>query len=254
MKENKPCAKCFCVERWGSANCGCLCHAPKLKMSLTPHKMPLPQNPPISKPFIAVEECQHTGTPKDIVGCKICHPQDKLNPPLKQEEKVHKTEKDVEAIKMLRNSLPPSEEEYDCQWENCSGGQYCEKHSLESRPSAEEECICQIYRDAGSPPTPYAWKCKAKTHISPPAETWEEEFREYFNKCLKPKRPTINGLDREMIIDFIHKRVSSARTEVLEEIIKEIEVYTVGTREKYKSGICTHVDGVLALLEQKKTK
>lgn len=80
MKENKPCAKCFCVERWGSANCGCLCHAPK--MSLTPHKMPLPQNSPINTPFIAVEEvCKecdmkkgyHTGYHKSAT-------------PLKQEE------------------------------------------------------------------------------------------------------------------------------------------------------------------------
>lgn len=26
--------------------------------------------------------------------------------------------------------------EMDCQWENCSGGQYCENHSLERRPES----------------------------------------------------------------------------------------------------------------------
>jgi len=34
---------------------------------------------------------------------------------------------------------------------------------------------------------------------------WEKEFREYFDKCLKPKKPTIKNLDRELIIDFISK-------------------------------------------------
>lgn len=29
--------------------------------------------------------------------------------------------------------------EIDCQWENCSGGQYCDKHSLESKPESSWE-------------------------------------------------------------------------------------------------------------------
>lgn len=32
---------------------------------------------------------------------------------------------------------------------------------------------------------------------------WREEFREYFDKTLKPKKPTIGGLDREICINFI---------------------------------------------------
>lgn len=33
------------------------------------------------------EECKHTGTVKDIVGCEICHPT-KLNPPINKEEET----------------------------------------------------------------------------------------------------------------------------------------------------------------------
>jgi len=34
---------------------------------------------------------------------------------------------------------------------------------------------------------------------------WEKEFREYFDKTLKPKKPTIKNLDRELLVDFISK-------------------------------------------------
>lgn len=34
---------------------------------------------------------------------------------------------------------------------------------------------------------------------------WEKEFRGYFDKTLKPKKPTIKNLDRELIVDFISK-------------------------------------------------
>jgi len=38
-------------------------------------------------------------------------------------------------------------------------------------------------------------------------ENWEEQFREYFDKALKPKKATMKNLDRELCIDFIKKVV-----------------------------------------------
>lgn len=32
---------------------------------------------------------------------------------------------------------------------------------------------------------------------------WENNFREYFDKTLKSKKPTMKNLDRELVIDFI---------------------------------------------------
>ncbi len=47
---------------------------------------------------------------------------------------------------------------------------------------------------------------------------WKEEFREYFDKTLKPKKPTIGGLDRELCIDFINRVLASREREIVEEI------------------------------------
>ena len=50
------------------------------------------------------------------------------------------------------------------------------------------------------------------SHIlsQPPEGEWRAEFREYFDRCLKPKEPTMRNLDRELCIDFIEKRISTA--------------------------------------------
>lgn len=37
---------------------------------------------------------------------------------------------------------------------------------------------------------------------------WRDEFREYFDKTLKPKKPTMGGLDRELCINFIENLLS----------------------------------------------
>jgi hypothetical protein len=42
-------------------------------------------------------------------------------------------------------------------------------------------------------------------------EEWKDEFREYFDKTLKPKKPTIKNLDRELCVDFISKQIEQAR-------------------------------------------
>ena len=50
---------------------------------------------------------------------------------------------------------------------------------------------------------------------------WEENFREYFDRTLKPKKPTMGGLDRELCVDFISKVLNSQLIELKEEVEKE---------------------------------
>lgn len=90
-------------------------------------------------------------------------------------------------------------------------------------------CTCRDYEFNGT--------CE---HLTPvPVENWEMEFREYFDKTLKPKKPTIKNLDRELLVDFIRKLLikereeaydngvangaSQARRVVLETAIREVE-------------------------------
>lgn len=40
---------------------------------------------------------------------------------------------------MMNHTETNEDWENNCQWENCSGGKYCEKHSLESIPSQDFE-------------------------------------------------------------------------------------------------------------------
>ena len=47
---------------------------------------------------------------------------------------------------------------------------------------------------------------------------WEEEFREYFDKTLKPKKPTMKNLDRELCIDFISNLLNSQLKQIKGEI------------------------------------
>lgn len=49
-------------------------------------------------------------------------------------------------LTQLLESLDEKKEEYqECQWENCGGGRYCEKHSLETEPkSTLRELITEI--------------------------------------------------------------------------------------------------------------
>lgn len=41
-------------------------------------------------------------------------------------------------------------------------------------------------------------------------EDWKTEFREYFDKTLKPKKPTMINLDRELCINFIQQEIERA--------------------------------------------
>lgn len=68
-----------------------------------------------------------------------------------------------------------------------------------------------------------------KIEISVSPQSWEVEFREYFDKCLKPKKPTIKNLDRELVIDFINKTLASQKEE-LKGRINELETDYISTR------------------------
>ncbi len=67
---------------------------------------------------------------------------------------------------------------------------------------------------------------------TPKESGWREEFREYFDKTLKPKKPTIKNLDRELLVDFISKieatAIAATEARVLEGI-ERLPVYMHGT-------------------------
>lgn len=44
-------------------------------------------------------------------------------------------------------------------------------------------------------------------------EPWEEELRDYIDKTLKPRKPGMKNLDREIIIDFVRQTVAKAKAE-----------------------------------------
>jgi len=55
-----------------------------------------------------------------------------------------------------------------------------------------------------------------------PKQNWSEEFREYFDKHLKPKKPSMKNLDREILVDFINRTLNRERERWVERI-EELE-------------------------------
>ena len=58
---------------------------------------------------------------------------------------------------------------------------------------------------------------------------WREELREYFDKTLKAKKPTMKNLDRELIVNFVSNLLQDRNREIIEKI-EEIEVSCVDNR------------------------
>lgn len=52
---------------------------------------------------------------------------------------------------------------------------------------------------------------------------WPTEFREYFDKTLKPKKPTMGNLDRELLVDFIRKVEAVAVESYKRSLVKKRE-------------------------------
>jgi hypothetical protein len=70
------------------------------------------------------------------------------------------------------------------------------------------------------------------TNLTKLREEGDKEFREYFDKILRPQRTTMKDLDRELCINYIHQREDKAyqlgqqdtlereRTRIAEEVEK----------------------------------
>lgn len=117
--------------------------------------------------------------------------------------------------------MPTSEEYESCQWENCSGGRYCKKHSLEKNTltDIEEKDIPE-----------------GVIRIPPIEESWEERFDERINSILLDyiRETSKRGEDEPMIRRAIR---NMCKEEIKSFIKQEIEkAYEEGYTEGYNQG------------------
>lgn len=70
-----------------------------------------------------------------------------------------------------------------------------------------------------------------------------EEFREYFDRCLKPKKPTMKNLDREICINFITTLLEKQREEYVEMIESKMDnMGEAGGYNQYLAGLQTAIN------------
>lgn len=69
------------------------------------------------------------------------------------------------------------------------------------------------------------------------------EFREYFDKNLKPKKPSMKNLDREVLVEFLRKVDRDAQ----EEIFFKIEMAALAFRAK---GFTDYADSLVTLVNE----
>lgn len=99
---------------------------------------------------------------------------------------------------------------YECNNPKCVG---C--HSL---PQKDKRCGTD-----GKTMWCYCGNCKQEDYPLPKdlpshdTQGWENEFREYFDKTLKSKEPTMKNLDRELCINFIKNLLSQEITKARED-------------------------------------
>lgn len=86
------------------------------------------------------------------------------------------------------HELAKQELETDCQWENCSGGQYCDKHSLESKPES----------------------------------SWEDEYARDLGMCCSGCDCGHCGIRRDIVNKIEKEAYERGWNEGLEEVINEI--------------------------------
>jgi len=95
---------------------------------------------------------------------------------------------------------------------------------LEEVKTPKKICTCKEGMDCYRCPTehdPTCIGCEAVNEEKPLEERswdWQSEFREYFDKTLKPKKPTIKNLDRELLVDFMNKIERRARLSEREKV------------------------------------
>ena len=62
-----------------------------------------------------------------------------------------------------------------------------------------------------------------KTTPLPSVEERKEELRTYFDKLLKPKKPTMKNLDREILADWLDNVLTQDRNQAYTSLVKGIE-------------------------------
>lgn len=85
-------------------------------------------------------------------------------------------------------------------------------------------------------------------------EGWEKDIRDFIDQTLKPKKPTMKNLERELIVDKIHNILASQVAEIRGkgEKLKYLEAafnsHTLCLKQAHNRGI----DKVLNLLDSYK--
>ena len=62
-----------------------------------------------------------------------------------------------------------------------------------------------------------------KTTPLPSVEERKEELRTYFDKLLKPKKPTMKNLDREILADWLDNVLTQDRNQAYTSLVEGIE-------------------------------
>ena len=93
------------------------------------------------------------------------------------------------------------------------------------------------------------------TNPTPPShkEDWREEFRDYFDKRLKPKKPTMKNLDRELLVDFIEKTIQTTRAKTLEEAQEKAGSLNYYWQREHQDKTLIRLDDVISLISSLKT-
>lgn len=72
-------------------------------------------------------------------------------------------------------------------------------------------------------------------------EGWEAAFREYFDKCLKPKKPSMKNLDRELCVNFISTLLTQERQKERANIVQIVK----NTRQDERENVLEIVNKVI---------
>lgn len=168
------------------------------------------------KKMSCIKDCSKNHTHKGFF-CQICEP---------------------EAVRQMNEPNPTPLESKDCQWENCSGGRYCEKHSLEVNPTPKcevAECgrslkpygkdfICPLGHVTPCNPTPSDWEVKLAEEGTPLAvfqkertDAISEMFDNKYDNGIYPTSKFFARLDNCVI-----KLLSQLREEASMETARKI--------------------------------
>lgn len=78
---------------------------------------------------------------------------------------------------------------------------------------------------------------------------WEKEFREFFDKTLRPKKPTMVNLERELCVAFISQTIQEAVEVREKELIEKIDGMTF-VQPSQAGQFALHTDGYNQALEE----